>query len=277
MIFIMKKLFLCVCAVLCTQAAHSQSEPIVAVDNIAVIHEHKGWRVTGASTTPIHFNLMNGDLIVRIDGKNAADTGPMIMASLFNQGNRRKINVFIERGDLRIETALREIRAADYEPVGANPFRQVASGFSAPDTAFEDIEHQPLTLEHFKGHWLLINFMATWCAPCMEGLPKVLSVAEHNDLSLNLLTVALKDKAESVRRMQQSYQIGTPIAMMGPMSQLPIDFGITTNSFTGQIPALVLIRPDGDVALIDIGGIDADHVGKTIETFMSRKGDDDVK
>lgn len=274
----MKRLILCASVLLCGQhLACSQSEPIVAVDNIAVVHEHNGWRVTKASTTPIHFNLLKGDLIVRIDGKNAADTGPMIIASLLNEGYRRKINLFIERGDLRMEIGLREIRAQDYDPASPNPFRHVANGFSAPDAEFADIDGHALTVENFRGKWLLINFMATWCAPCMDALPKVLSVAEHNDLSLNLLTVALNDKAEAIRRMQKNFEIDSPIVMMGPMAQLPIDFGITTNLWTGQVPALVLVRPDGDVALIDIGGIDADHIGKTIECLMGCKPDENLK
>ena len=95
---ITKKLFLCINVVLCSHLVHSQSQPIVVVDNLTVTHEQNGWRVIDASTTPIHFNLIKGDLIVRIDGKNAAESGPMTMASLFNQGDRRQIHLFIERG-----------------------------------------------------------------------------------------------------------------------------------------------------------------------------------
>jgi thiol-disulfide isomerase/thioredoxin len=265
----MKRLFLCICIALRAHLAYAQSEPIVAVDNIAVTHEHKGWRVIQVSTTPIHFNLIKGDLIIRIDGKNAAETGPMLMANLFNRGHRQGINLFIERGGFHMNVELREIRPQDYEPAGSNPFRQVASGFSAPDAEFNDIDNQPLTLEKFKGKWLLIDFMGTWFAPCMEALPKVLSSTDHDQLSL--LIVALRDKVQTVRRMQQSYGIRSPIAMMGPMARLPIDFGITTNVWSGQIPAYVLIRPDSEVALIAIGAIDADHIGKTIDGLMSNK------
>jgi thiol-disulfide isomerase/thioredoxin len=271
----MKKLFLCAYIALCPHFAYSQSEPIVAVDNIAVTREHKGWRVISASTTPIHFNLIKGDLIVRIDGKNASETGPMLLASLFNEGHRRNSNLFIERGGLRTEVVLREILTQDYSPVGSNPFRHVASGFNAPDAEFNDIDGQPLTLEQFKGKWLLIDFMATWCESCMEALPNVLSSADHDRLSL--LMVALKDKAEAVRRMRQSYEIRCPIAMMQPMAKLPIGFGITTNLWSGQIPAYVLIRPDGEVALIASGAIDADHIEKTIDSLMSSKSIQDLK
>jgi thiol-disulfide isomerase/thioredoxin len=273
----MKRLLLCICAVLCANLVHSQSEPVVVVDNIAVAHETGGWRVVNVSTAPVHFNLLKGDLIVRIDGKNAAETGPMIIASLFNQGYRRQIHLFIERGDLRLETGLKDILSEDYEPVGANPFWHVASGFYAPATEFKDIDGRPLTLEKFEGKWLLIDFVATWCAPCIDTLPKVLSVAEHHDLSLNLLTIALNDKAEAVRRMQQRYGINSPTAMMQATAQLPIDFGVTTNRWTGQVPSLVLLRPDGEVAMIEVGGFDASYFEKTIECETSCKADEVLK
>jgi thiol-disulfide isomerase/thioredoxin len=271
----MKRLLLCVSVVFCAHLAYSQSEPTVAVCNIAVAHEHRGWRVIEASTTPIHFNLIKGDLIIRIDGKNAAETGPMLMASLLNGGDRQQVKLFLERGDLHMETRLREISALDYDPVNANPFKHAASGFSAPDAEFKDIDAQLLTLEQFKDKWLLIDFMATWCAPCMESLPKVLSVADHQQL--NLLTVALNDKPEAVRRMRQTYKISSPIAMMQATAQLPIDFGIMTNLWTGQIPGLVLIRPDGEIALIAIGAIDPSHIEKTIECLMNCKAGGDSR
>ncbi|MGD0731507.1 MAG: TlpA disulfide reductase family protein [Terracidiphilus sp.] len=276
MVAIMKRfVLLCIYIALSAHPACSQPEPIVTVDNITIAHEHKGWRVIDVSTTPIHFNLIKGDLIVRIGGKNAAETGPMVMASLFNHGDRQQVNLFIERGDFRMETRLREISAMDYEPINADPFKHVASGFSAPDAEFNDLDKQPLTLEQFKGKWLLIDFMATWCAPCIETLPQVLSVADHHKLSL--LIVALNDKPGAVRRMQQTYKIGLPIAMMQATAQLPVDFGIMTNLWTGQVPGLVLIRPDGDVALISVGAGDADHIEKTIDCLMNCKASEELK
>jgi len=103
----------------------------------------------------------------------------------------------------------------------------------------------------------------------------VLSSADRNQVSL--LMVALRDKAEAVRHMQQGYKIKSPISMMQPMAQLPIDFGIATNRWTGQIPSYVLIRPDGEVALIAIGSVDAAHIEKTIDCLMNCKANGDLK
>lgn len=272
MVSIVKRLLCFLCGTFCAGLAHSQSQPLVIVDNIAISHEAKGWRVIDASTMPLKFNLIKGDLIVRIDGKNAADAGPMMIASLMNEWNSNSINMFIERGGLRMETRLRDIASGDLQPAGVNPFRHVAKGFSAPDADFQDIDGQPVSLGQYQGKWLLIEFMATWCAPCIDATPKIANIATQNQL--NLLTIAINDKPAAVRRVQQRYRIDTPIAMMQLESQLPIDFGITTNRWTGQVPAVVLIRPDGEIALIEIGCFDSVQFEKTLHYAMSANAEE---
>jgi len=270
----MKNLALWVHIVLGAAIACAQSGPIVTVDNTTIAHEQKGWRVLSASTSPVHFNLVKDDLIVRIDGKNASETGPMQMASLLNEDHRRKINLFVERGSDRIETSLRQILSRDYDPVGGVPFHHVATGFSAPDIELTDIDSRQVTLEQFKGKWLLIDFVATWCAPCMETFPRVLSIADQHQLSL--LMIALNDREVAVRHLQHQYNIKSPIAMLHGMAPLPIGFGVTTNLWTGQIPSMALIRPDGEVALIGVGS-DLSQIEKLINSLTSNQTDERSK
>jgi thiol-disulfide isomerase/thioredoxin len=234
--------------------ASAQYAPVVTVDHITIAHEQRGWRVVTASHTDFQadFNLVKNDLIIRIDAKNASETGPMQMATLFNTGLRQNVNVFLERGNDHVETLLRKILPRDYAPVGSKPFRHVKQGFSAPDFVLTDIDHHPATLDQYKNKWLLINFVGTWCAPCMASFPQVADFAAHHHL--NLLLVALNDKEPALRRLKQHYNLDTPIVMQDAMAPLPVDFGVVTSLHTGQVPALVLIDPDGDVAFIDIGG-----------------------
>jgi len=42
-----------------------------------------------------------------------------------------------------------------------------------PELAFTDAEDKPLTLAGYKGKTVLLNFWATWCAPCVKEMPSL--------------------------------------------------------------------------------------------------------
>ncbi len=42
-----------------------------------------------------------------------------------------------------------------------------------PDLAFNDAEDKPLKLADYKGKTVLLNFWATWCAPCVKEMPSL--------------------------------------------------------------------------------------------------------
>lgn len=44
---------------------------------------------------------------------------------------------------------------------------------SLPTVAFEDADGKPHSLADFRGHYVLLNLWATWCAPCVRELPEL--------------------------------------------------------------------------------------------------------
>jgi thiol-disulfide isomerase/thioredoxin len=267
----MKYLFFLPMMALATQYAAAHPQPSVVVANITILHEEHGWRVQEKRPGSIHWNLMKDDLIIRIEGKNAADTGPMQMASYFNEGHRRAIKAFIKRMDFGQEILLREIASQDYDPVGAKPFAHVAKGFSAPDVEFETVNNGPVTLEQFNGKWVLIDFGASWCPPSVERLPEILSLAEKEKDRMAVLAVEMDYKQKAIQDLIEHFQIKIPVAAMSHMSPLPIQLGVSTADYFAELPAFVLIEPDGDVALIIVGMGEPGDLAKAVESNLNRE------
>ena len=61
-----------------------------------------------------------------------------------------------------------------------------------PDTPFISADGQPIKLESFKGKTILLNFWATWCAPCVKELPSLDRLnADLGDESFEVVLVSI--------------------------------------------------------------------------------------
>ena len=48
---------------------------------------------------------------------------------------------------------------------------------------FKDINHKDVDLDDFKGKLLILNFWATWCAPCKEEMPSLDDLQSNSNFS----------------------------------------------------------------------------------------------
>ncbi|MGF1629043.1 MAG: TlpA disulfide reductase family protein [Kiloniellaceae bacterium] len=113
----------------------------------------------------------------------------------------------------------------------------------APSVGFETLQGEPVTLADFEGQVVLVNFWATWCAPCVEEMP-----------SLERLHQALVGEGFAVLAVSQDRGGSTAVApFLGrlDLQQLPVyldSMGVLARAFALKgLPTSFLIDREGRV------------------------------
>ena len=128
------------------------------------------------------------------------------------------------------------------------------TNFTLKDTA--GIQHQ---LANYKGKWVLVNYWATWCPPCLEEVPELVNLYDHRkkkDLMVFGVVFdykSVKDVAEYVDDMLMSYPIvlgdDAVSAQIGSPEVLPTTF---------------IYNPKGELVKIKRGLITKQYIEKII-------------
>ena len=110
----------------------------------------------------------------------------------------------------------------------------------APRIQFTAADGGSKTLADFAGRALLVNFWATWCAPCVQEMPSLMRLAQRDDAHLAVIAVS-EDR--------QGWPVMTPFLAKLGLGALPVfhDPGGSAGVAlaVSALPTTVLFGPDG--------------------------------
>lgn len=127
--------------------------------------------------------------------------------------------------------------------------------------AARDLNGTEQRISDYRGKWVLVNFWATWCPPCLTELPELEAFhVKHKDSDAVVLGVNMENIGlEKLRRFVKERGVTFPVVQMEPAATTP--FGPVYG-----MPTSFLINPQGEVVARETGALTAEMV----ETFIRK-------
>jgi len=123
-----------------------------------------------------------------------------------------------------------------------------------PTLKVTTLDGKTFDLAEHRGQWVIVNYWATWCVPCIEEMPDISSfVAAHENVAA--IGLAYEDsELEDIKAFLAKHPVVYPIAQV-TLDNPPADFDEPRG-----LPTTWLIDPEGKVAKHIVGPVTAESL-----------------
>ena len=150
--------------------------------------------------------------------------------------------------------------SASSEAASPQDFSTVPSkvDFAAPELTLTDLDGNSVSLEDYRGQVVLVNLWATWCPPCREEMPTLVSFYErYKSQGFVLIAIDQGETLEDVLPFVADFGLTFPVWMD--------ESSLAGRRFnTISLPSSYVIDRDGRVKLMWLGGISE----KNLESYV---------
>jgi len=124
----------------------------------------------------------------------------------------------------------------------------------APDFSIPDLQGKKITLASYRGKVVLLDFWATWCAPCLEEIPHFVDMQQKlGPQGFQAIGISMDDEAKPVQKFYAEHGLNYPVAL-----------GTTelTQSYGGilGLPVTFVINRNGTIRKKFVGATDPAHI-----------------
>jgi cytochrome c biogenesis protein CcmG, thiol:disulfide interchange protein DsbE len=135
-------------------------------------------------------------------------------------------------------------------------------GRTVPALAGETLDGGSFDIDAQRGRWVVVNFFATWCAPCRVEHPELIDFEEAHRAAgdVALVSVVYRDTETAITDFFAENGGEWPV-MLNEDGRAPVDFGVV------KVPETYLVDPTGRVAAKFTGGVTQAGLDDAIATI----------
>ncbi|MCL4677623.1 MAG: TlpA family protein disulfide reductase [Alphaproteobacteria bacterium] len=149
--------------------------------------------------------------------------------------------------------------------------REITARPPAPDFTFTTLEKQNRTLAEFRGKTVILNFWATWCAPCLREFPTLLELAEKHADDTVLLAISVDENPAQIDPFLKRFDETARSRLKRPNVVIAIDpqRKVVQDLFgTTMFPETFIIGPDMTIRHKIVGEIEWES--QELQTLISQ-------
>jgi thiol-disulfide isomerase/thioredoxin len=126
----------------------------------------------------------------------------------------------------------------------------------------DDLQGQAHRLSDWKGRPMVVNFWATWCAPCVKEMPELQAQQERHP-KIQFVGIGV-DSADNIRKFLAKVPVSYPLLVMGPGA---IDLLRSLGNPAAGLPFTLVFDAEGRINRKILGAIKFDDLAPALDAL----------